>query len=340
MDVVTLALAKKYTKDTSNGLGAVKGSPCTISQIDDVDAGKQVTFSWTGTDGAVQTQSMIVPKGEAGESPTIESEETDEGTKLIITDSEGTKEILIKGGSSATYTDSTGAGVTLGGFSAGETSSNLSFQDAFYKLLHPYTKPVVTIGIAPTTTIYEAGSSISSLKITANVTKKSKDIVNVKFYLDGILLSTITDDVANGGKFSYTYTTTITGTNGNSHVVKVTTTDGTNEVSAQTVIYFIGKSYYGSLDNSSAVNESNILALSSALKNSKSATYTFTTEFGRFVYAYPTSLGDLSSIKDNVNNLNYTDSVTKTTMTINDISYNVYYLTDSAGFDNVKITFA
>ena len=46
MDIITLAAAKKYTKETAEGLGAIKGqdgvSP-TIS-VEDIDGGHRVTI--------------------------------------------------------------------------------------------------------------------------------------------------------------------------------------------------------------------------------------------------------------------------------------------------------
>ena len=69
-------------------------------------------------------------------------------------------------------------------------------------------------------------------------------------------------------------------------------------------------------------------------------TQKFTSEYGRFVFAYPTAIGSVKSIKDNVNNFNYTDSCSRGKATINGGSYEIIYLTDCAGFEDVSITFA
>ena len=66
MDLVTLGLAQKYTKDTANELGAVKGAPATISSIEKTDNGNNVTFQWEGKDGTIKTQSMFVKDGAQG----------------------------------------------------------------------------------------------------------------------------------------------------------------------------------------------------------------------------------------------------------------------------------
>ena len=35
IDVITLAVAEKYTRDSLVGLGALKGAPCTISKVEE-----------------------------------------------------------------------------------------------------------------------------------------------------------------------------------------------------------------------------------------------------------------------------------------------------------------
>lgn len=63
MDVVTLALAKKFTKDTVIGLGAIQGKNCTIDNIVHQNGQNIVTFKWTGDDGTVRTRTMEVEDG-------------------------------------------------------------------------------------------------------------------------------------------------------------------------------------------------------------------------------------------------------------------------------------
>ena len=63
MDIVTYALSKKYTQKSLDGLGALKGANCVIESIDTVPEGNRVTFSWTGTDGTIETSTMIVENG-------------------------------------------------------------------------------------------------------------------------------------------------------------------------------------------------------------------------------------------------------------------------------------
>ena len=63
LEILTLGSSKTYTKESLLGLGAVKGAPCTIKSITEVDGGQKVTFEWTGTSGTKQTSEMTVKNG-------------------------------------------------------------------------------------------------------------------------------------------------------------------------------------------------------------------------------------------------------------------------------------
>lgn len=66
VDVVTLALAKKFTKKSLEGLGALKGSPCILTDVEDIISdgkliGCKMTFSWTTETGDTETSSFNIP---------------------------------------------------------------------------------------------------------------------------------------------------------------------------------------------------------------------------------------------------------------------------------------
>lgn len=61
-----LVVSKKYTDDTVEGGGALKGKNCTIKSIVDITGGHRVTFEWTLDNGTVQTDTMDVMDGEEG----------------------------------------------------------------------------------------------------------------------------------------------------------------------------------------------------------------------------------------------------------------------------------
>ena len=123
-------LSKSFTKKSLDGQGALKGAPCTIKSITEVDGGQKVTFEWTGTSGTKQTSTMIVKngvsvtgisdkgngkftlllsdgsesdpiqcvKGEDGFSPTATVEKVGKVATITITDKNGTTTATIKDG--------------------------------------------------------------------------------------------------------------------------------------------------------------------------------------------------------------------------------------------------
>lgn len=66
MNLLSLALSKQYTEDTSDALGAVKGAPCTIKSIDKTENGSLITFEWTGISGRKETATVHVKDGVDG----------------------------------------------------------------------------------------------------------------------------------------------------------------------------------------------------------------------------------------------------------------------------------
>lgn len=108
----TLVLVKKYTDKVLTGLGALKGSPCTLKATKENDDGSiTVTFSWTGSNGIEETQDVIIPAGPQGEkgiqgekgtngvSPTVTITESTGRHTISFSDKDGVKSITIKDGS-------------------------------------------------------------------------------------------------------------------------------------------------------------------------------------------------------------------------------------------------
>ena len=93
MDIVTLALAKAFTKKTVDGLGALKGANAVITSITKENGISTVTFEWTGTSGIKETDSIQVKDGEKGNTGlSVKSLSIDENEHLIITYSDNSTE--------------------------------------------------------------------------------------------------------------------------------------------------------------------------------------------------------------------------------------------------------
>jgi hypothetical protein len=61
------AAGRKYTDETVEGGGAVKGKNCTIESITEIEGGQRVKFAWELDDGTKKTADMDVLDGEDGE---------------------------------------------------------------------------------------------------------------------------------------------------------------------------------------------------------------------------------------------------------------------------------
>ena len=241
------------------------------------------------------------------------------------------------------------SGIDIGGIKKNQKFNNATLQEMFDMLLHPYEKPTMTVGINPAKTIYDkVAETLASITINANVTKKTENIKEVRFYVDNVLVNTDTSH-PNGGLVSYTHTfTSPTNTTFNVKIECEDIKGATSKVSANTNVYFVGKSYYGVVEDDGApfaITESLIKGLSKTeVKIKKALTYkNINATFGRIVYAYPKNLpsgGALTSIKDQGTGWSVFDSYTSQEITIDGITYLCYYMVDAGGFDGVTMVFA
>ena len=288
-------------------------------------------------------EQLTALKGADGVSPIITENvnNTDDIYRLdIITDTGTIITPNLKGGGSGSSevfdrTDLTA--VTVGGLNSGSSVKNKTTKEVLESILFPYQKPAVSFSISPNTTIYESGTTVSSIKFTISATKKSDIIQSIKVY-DGLtLLTTITSGVANGGTFTYTYSCNIT----SNTTLKVEVSDGTSTVSATKNITFANKSYYGFVADGTTINETVIKALqNNILKTSKALKYTgINCTDSKIVYAYPQNQGLLSSILDG-SGFDYIDSYDCTNTTVDGVNYNVYVMIDPTTLDEFMQKFA
>ncbi len=207
-------------------------------------------------------------------------------------------------------------------------------------LLCPYAKPTITLTINPSTTLYDkAVDVVTTIGLTAKAVKNTENISKVEFYVGNILVNTVSSGVENGGTFTYTHNATIS-TDTTFKAVVTDKTGGSN--SSSKTIKFVGRTYYGIVDASlTSLNAEEVKAHSNTLKEGRGYTYkNITTDMGKVFYAYPTSMGALTSIKDLVNNLNYTTSFAQSTVSIDGMDYYCYLQIDPAAASNVELTFA
>lgn len=230
--------------------------------------------------------------------------------------------------------------VAIGGIEAGTTfTAGTSLESIIRQMLVKYFAPVISLTINPSTSPVISGTTIASVTMTAVATKKTDDITSIKFYANNTLVNEVTTWVASGGTFTYTYTPT--NPIDDDVTFKVTVYDGTSDVDATKKIDFVSGSYFGDVaDTVTNPTASDITALTQLALATKGYTANnISMTYGKLLYAYPASYGDLTSIKDG-NNFEYINSYTKSTVTVNWISYNCYLMTDATGVTGFKQIYA
>lgn len=402
--LLAYVLSKKYTEQSLDGIGALKGAPCTIKSTTETDEGTIVVFGWTGNNGTAQETTILIKNGAAGNGiakiekiGTVDLVDTyrmtfDDGSTfdyevangdsslsgkiniikvngvelpvidktvdieipeyIYIGNTEPTDEnvvLWVNPDEAAGSGYSGTSGIDIGGIKKNQTFTNATLQEMFDMLLHPYEKPTMTLGINPAKTIYDkVTETLASITINANVTKKTENIKEIRFYVNNVLVNTDTAH-PNGGLVSYTHTfTSPTNTTFNVKIECEDIKGATSKISANTNVYFVGKSYYGVVEDDGtpfAITESLIKRLSKTeVKIKKALTYkNINATFGRIVYAYPKDLpsgGALTSIKDQGTGWSVFDSYTSQEITIDGITYLCYYMVDAGGFDGVTMVFA
>lgn len=391
--LISWVLSRKFTEDTADSLGSLKGAPCEIQSIvyDQTEKTVTITFSWTGTSGQVQTDSVVIHDGEKGDKGDtgatgaagkdgknglgIKHSYVDENEHFIIVYDDDTEEdcgkVTVLGASVDTLSDvditdptdgqalvydaEKGKWVNGEGGGSGDASleSNVTSNMAVGAIASgttlaegttftEFVQKLLITEIAPTTTFTASGSGVK--EVGTSVTPTLTLVINtlgtgtptaIKFYDGSTLLDT---QSYVDGTTSYTFTMdAVTTTKTVKGVLEYKKSDESNATLEKSATYtFVMASYYGAVATA-PTDKAGITALTKNVKNTKALTTTFTLSNQRSCYCYPASFGNLSSIKD-ANNFEYLSSYTKTNVTVDEVSYNVYTLTDpvtATGFKQV-----
>lgn len=112
------ALSKKYTNDSLDGAGALKGKNCTIQSITAITkngkSGNRITFQWTGDSGTVYTDTLDVMDGLGIKSVAIEDVSGED--HLIVTyDDDTTEDAGRVSGGAVQYPEFTAPSATISG---------------------------------------------------------------------------------------------------------------------------------------------------------------------------------------------------------------------------------
>lgn len=218
-----------------------------------------------------------------------------------------------------------------------------TFTEFAEKLLITEIAPTISFSISKSGNVVYGSSYTETLTVKATAMGTAKSIDTIEWYQGSTLLQTDTIGSTTTGTWTYTMSTATTNTTTFKAVVKYKKSNNTQtSYTGNASISFYYNKFHGSV-NTFTPDEATVTGLASELGTSKGATYTITMSNARIAYAYPKSLGALSSIKDG-NNFDITSSFDRSeqtyTQNATSVVYYLYVLHDPASVTNYKVIFA
>ena len=268
-----------------------------------------------------------------------------EDGNTLVYDEETEKWKAGKGGAgdSALSKDVT-SNLAVGAIASGtKLDKGTTFTQFVEKLLITEIAPTVGFSISKSGNVVYGESYTEKLTVNVSAMGSAKKIKSIAWYEGDALKQTDTIDSAVAGSWSYTMGSATTNTTTFKAIVTYVKSDDTETSVTKTAsISFYYNKFYGAVDTLTP-DEVTVEALSKAIGTGKGGTYSFTVTAGRIAYAYPKSLGALTSIKDG-NGFSLFDSFTRTLQTYTQnntsVEYYLYVLTDATSVTNYTVIFA
>ena len=255
-------------------------------------------------------------------------------TKVDLSDYVRKDEIII--------TNENGTTKAVGGISAGTILKGKNVLQVLEDILYPYVAFSISVdSIAPSTAVYEIGTTATITGVTVKITNGSRSITNLKLY-DSSSKTNLLGEKTSGISTSNTFTISRAVTSSTSFYAEAT--DGVKTIGDSTsFLSFYYPTFYGVLDTGYSLTSGLITGKTKVLKANKNNTFTYTATNQHPFVAFPASYGNLTSIKDS-SNLEYIGDFVKTTMNLNvtggTVSYNIYVLKDPTDISNYKFIFS
>lgn len=177
--LIAYSLSKKYTADTADSLGSLKGAPAEVVDVQYGEEHTDVTLQWEGTSGQIQQLLVEIPNGEKGD-PGVKGD-TGRGISkckinaeehLIITYDDGSTQdagkITVSGGGGGSLQDDLITSVTVGGISSGtEYEEGTELETILRDMLNPVAYPTLT---NPSASLSATGAKLLETGATLGVT--------------------------------------------------------------------------------------------------------------------------------------------------------------------------
>lgn len=375
-NVLAYAASNKFTSETVEGGGAVKGKNCTIESIETVEENQKVNFKWILDDGTVKTGYMIVPPGPQGEKGDdgepgkgIKDSYVDEHEHFIIVyDDDSEKDcgkITVISGGGELEADLTTA-ITVGGISAGTTyEEGTPLETLFRDLLEPTLYPSFTAPSASiaynSTTYYKIGATVPAMNATVALNRgaitpaygtsgKRSGVATGYSVSSTGADENVEDSSESSGVFAIPALTratkgniVLTGTASYAEGEQPKDSKGKDYSTplaagsvSATKTMQFIQPYYYGASNSSSISDFTGLSESVTAKGQK--TFNYTTNNQYMIFAYDSSYGNLKTILDG-NGFDVTGGWTKNTVTVNGFTYFVYISNSPTTDANAPFTF-
>ena len=210
-------------------------------------------------------------------------------------------------------------------------------EEIIKKMANKMVLPKVTLTSSLSTLVYEIGTTVrNGHTLTAKVTKGSSDITKVEFFKGSTSVSVVTQNVANGGNFTYSDGSNIT--SDTTYKVVVTNVEG-KTVTSTLSVKFYNPFYHGVTSKDiNTITSTDITAMTKDVSAKGTKEYKYTSSNERVVIAYDKNYGLLSSILDE-NSFENIGSFEKKEITIGSTVYYVYIMTNGCYCSDFKYTF-
>ena len=227
--------------------------------------------------------------------------------------------------------------IAVGWIPAGTTlAAGTSIESIIRQMLVTYITPTLSLAAKSWVSLINyVGDTVANPQFDVTAVRGSGTFTTVQL-LAG---STLSDSQSMTGT---TATLTYTGNVTTDTTFKAYVEDNGQTINSNTVtIKFVQGSYFGQVaDTVTNPTAADITALTKLKNTAKGYTANnISMTYGKLLYAYPASYGDLTSIKD-ANNFEYITSYTKSTVNVNGVSYNCYLMTDATGVTGFKQIYA
>ena len=248
------------------------------------------------------------------------------------------------GGGDSSLTSDVTSNLAVGAIASGTTlAEGTTFTEFVQKLLITEIAPTIGFSISKSGNVSYGSSYTETLTVNVSNMGTAKKISTIEWYEGNTLKDTTTVESTTTGSWTFTMPTATTDTTTFKAIVKYVKSNDANDQQTKTAsINFYYNKFYGGVSDLNP-SEATVEALTSALATGKGGTYSFTVSAGRICYAYPKSLGALTSIKDG-NGFSLFDSFTRTEQTYTQNSTSVVYyryvLTDATTVSGYSVIFA